>query len=125
MNALHLQPGQQQVVGPGSNPGWVFGYVPSATEWNDWWSRKLDVAQGALVVLADTAPTNVVPGSLWFDSTNAQLYIYYSDPNGTQWVAANNANGGYALSGALTSTVQELADQVAILTARIAALEAE
>lgn len=29
---------------PGANPGWTTGYVPPASEWNQWWSNKVDTA---------------------------------------------------------------------------------
>ena len=31
-----------------------------------------------------------VVGALWFDSTGLQLYIFYTDTNGSQWVPTNN-----------------------------------
>jgi hypothetical protein len=33
----------------GSDPGWETGYVPPAAEWNDWWSRKVDVGDASLI----------------------------------------------------------------------------
>ena len=26
----------------GSSPNWTKGYIPSASEWNSWWAKKLD-----------------------------------------------------------------------------------
>jgi hypothetical protein len=31
---------------PASSPGWLTGYVPSAAEWNYWWSQKMDISAG-------------------------------------------------------------------------------
>lgn len=66
----------------GESPGWVAGYVPSAGEWNDWFSRKIDIdnpefvggpflatAGGTMTGVlfltpgAPTAPTQAVPKS--------------------------------------------------------------
>jgi hypothetical protein len=41
---------------------------------------------GAVVTIADSAPTSPVAGQLWFDSVNCRLYLYYSDPNTSQWI---------------------------------------
>lgn len=35
-----------------SNPGWVFGYVPPASEWNSRWSGKLDTTNGLATSLS-------------------------------------------------------------------------
>lgn len=48
MCALHLTGTPDQFAASGSNPGWQPGYVPPATEWNDWWSRKLDADDPAV-----------------------------------------------------------------------------
>jgi hypothetical protein len=32
-------------------------------------------------------PPNPVPGSLWYDSNNSNLNIYYKDLNGSQWIS--------------------------------------
>jgi hypothetical protein len=41
---------------------------------------------GAVVTISDTAPTLPVAGQLWFDSVGARLYLYFTDPNTSQWV---------------------------------------
>lgn len=38
--------------------------------------------------VSDTAPASPVQGDLWWDSTSAQLYIYYVDGTSSQWVIA-------------------------------------
>jgi hypothetical protein len=60
------------------------------------------------VSVGDTFPANPQPGSLWWDSVGGQLYVYFNDGDTTQWVIANNFNGGAylplnggTLSGAL------------------------
>jgi hypothetical protein len=39
------------------------------------------------VYISVSPPGNPVPGSLWFDSNNATLNIYYKDLNGSQWIS--------------------------------------
>jgi len=88
----------------GSAPGWSYGYVPTAGEWNLWWSNKQDnlgytplsLAGGTMTGLlitaapapaganfnlspgvAPTAPNN---GDLW--TTAAGLFV---ETNGATW----------------------------------------
>lgn len=35
-------------------------------------------------------PANPINNQLWFSSSSGQLYIWYQDPNSSQWVIANN-----------------------------------
>ena len=58
-------------------------------------SKSLRIFDGAIlggtllnasVSVADTPPTTPNQGSLWFNSTNGSLYIYYQDINSNQWV---------------------------------------
>jgi hypothetical protein len=44
------------------------------------------------VLIAATPPTSPV-GTLWWDSTGGQLYVYYNDGNSTAWVPASNIIG--------------------------------
>jgi hypothetical protein len=46
--------------------------------------------QGPNPTISDTPPGSPTQGSLWWDSTGGQLYVWYVDPTGPgQWVAAN------------------------------------
>lgn len=36
--------------------------------------------------IGDAAPSNPNPGDLWFDSTTAQLFVWYDDVSSSQWV---------------------------------------
>lgn len=45
----------------------------------------------APVTISDTAPTGKVPGDLWWNSSNGQMFIYYQDNTSAQWVVANAA----------------------------------
>lgn len=59
-------------------------------------TRELTTATGtagATVTISDTPPSSPTAGSLWFDSSVANLRIYYSDQDSSQWVDANGASG--------------------------------
>jgi hypothetical protein len=43
------------------------------------------------VNFGDTPPLNPTPGTLWWNTTVGQLYIWYVDPNTSQWVIAVNS----------------------------------
>jgi hypothetical protein len=44
---------------------------------------------GASVYVQDTAPTTTVQGALWWNSSDGNLYLYYTDPDSSQWVPAS------------------------------------
>jgi hypothetical protein len=48
----------------------------------------------ARAIISDTSPPDPYPGLFWFDSANPQLYLWYSDPNSSQWVIATANAGG-------------------------------
>nr|BDD43775.1 hypothetical protein 11 [bacterium]BDD46708.1 hypothetical protein 19 [Paracoccaceae bacterium] len=63
-------------------------------DYNDWVLSSLVSLDKALtedsVFIDKTPPTeNVIPGTLWFNSTTLELSIYYEDDNIKQWVPAN------------------------------------
>jgi hypothetical protein len=41
----------------------------------------------APVFISVSPPPNPIPGSLWYDSNNSNLNIYYKDLNGSQWIS--------------------------------------
>jgi len=49
---------------------------------------------GTTVLVSDTPPLVPTQGDLWFDSTNAQLFVRYNDANSNQWVIANTSGSG-------------------------------
>jgi hypothetical protein len=64
---------------------------------------------GGSVSVGDVAPANPQPGTLWWDSVGGQMYVWYVDPNTSQWVVANNGTStdylplsGGTLTGPLT-----------------------
>lgn len=78
----------------------------------------IPIGGAGLVPTADTAPSSPADGSLWWDSVSGQLFIYYTDVSGSQWVQASNPT-------AVPSVVlDEMMARIDQLEARIAALEA-
>ena len=51
-------------------------------------------AAGASITVSDTPPSSPSPGALWYDSVGGQLYVWYTDPNTSQWVPTTNQMGG-------------------------------
>src|SRR4029077_5840246 len=41
---------------------------------------------GAATTVSDTAPSSPISGQLWFESDTGKTYIWYTDPNTSQWV---------------------------------------
>ena len=41
------------------------------------------------ISVSDTAPSSPSNGDMWFDSSNANTYIYYSDTDSNQWIQLN------------------------------------
>jgi hypothetical protein len=80
----------QTYVGPG-NVLWQFDGVK-------WLASQ--GGGGVFVVISDTAPPNPAVGTFWWDSTAAQLFLFYYDGNSSQWVQANSltADVGAALA---------------------------
>lgn len=52
------------------------------------------------VAVSDTPPSNPETGALWFDSSVAKTYIYYSDGSSAQWVQLNPSGGSDGAAGA-------------------------
>jgi hypothetical protein len=49
---------------------------------------------GASITVADIPPNNPIQGSLWFNSANGQLYVWYNDGSSAQWVTVVNQGLG-------------------------------
>ena len=52
------------------------------------------VLAASSVTVADAAPSTPKAGDLWWDSVGGQLYVWFTDPNTSQWVIANSLGGG-------------------------------
>ncbi len=46
----------------------------------------------AAVTISTTAPGSPTVGALWWDETNATMYVYYNDGDSSQWVPATPEN---------------------------------
>jgi outer membrane protein assembly factor BamB len=70
------------VVGDGMAVGgkWIFEPIPGRS-------------YIGRAIIGTQPPANPYPGTLWFDSFGAQLYIYFDDGNSAQWVAVVNQPG--------------------------------
>ena len=58
-------------------------------KWNGvtWTATIVPTPTSAPVFISSSPPPNPVNGSLWYDSTNSNLNIYYRDLNGSQWIS--------------------------------------
>jgi hypothetical protein len=50
---------------------------------------KVSGGLSAGVYIGDNPPANPVTGQLWWQSSSGNTFIYYSDPNSSQWVQFN------------------------------------
>lgn len=55
------------------------------------WKKVPSILIGAYS--AATPPASPLPSQLWFNTTDAQFYIYYSDEDGNQWVQLSGDEG--------------------------------
>ena len=53
---------------------------------------------------SDTAPLNPEDGDSWFNSSTGQLFVYYEDADGSQWVEAGSPLLGYDTLSNLSDT---------------------
>jgi hypothetical protein len=65
----------QAVIGEAPQDGLV--YARKSGNWV--------IATGAMIV-ADSPPSPVANGQLWFESDSGQTFMWYSDPNSSQWI---------------------------------------
>jgi hypothetical protein len=58
-------------------------------KWNGvtWAATIVPTPTSAPVFVSVSPPPNPINGSLWYDSNNSNLNIYYRDLNGSQWVS--------------------------------------
>lgn len=71
--------------------------------WNgtdyDW----IDSSSGASIEVSATAPSSPSSGDMWFDSTTANTYIYYTDADSSQWIQINGTGVSPAGSGEIST----------------------
>jgi hypothetical protein len=67
---------------------YVANQAVSAGAWN---AAQWTQGGGAGATVADTPPTSPINGQLWWESDTGTLWMYYTDPNTSQWVAISGA----------------------------------
>jgi len=77
LNGTYPNPG----IAPSGTNGWVLTTVGGVATW-------AAASGGATITVSDTAPASPSAGALWWKSDIGQLFLYYQDPNTTQWVPA-------------------------------------
>jgi hypothetical protein len=75
------------------------------------------------IVISDTAPSSPTVGMLWFDSVNAQTYMWYADPNSSQWVVLNTTSNTNTGTLMVEETMMDLVTIINDLVTRVIALE--
>ena len=65
---------------------------------------------GASVTVSETAPTSPSAGDLWWSSSEAVMYIYYTDTDSSQWVSTSTpgATGATGADGAAATGYGQL-----------------
>ncbi len=88
---------------PSPTVGQIYTSNGRSWKWNgvQWTAVAVSSPTSAPVYISVSPPPNPVAGSLWYDSNNSNLNIWYTDLNGSQWVSVVpypqdtiNQNGG-------------------------------
>ena len=53
---------------------------------NNQWTKKV-----GNMIMSDNAPSNPIPGQMWFDTTVLKTFVYYADGSSSQWVEINTS----------------------------------
>ena len=74
---------------PSPTVGQIYTSNGRSWKWNgvQWTAVAVSSPTSAPVYISVSPPPNPVAGSLWYDSNNSNLNIYYKDLNGSQWVS--------------------------------------
>ena len=74
---------------PSPTVGQIYTSNGRSWKWNgvQWTAVAVSSPTSAPVYISVSPPPHPVPGSLWYDSNNSNLNIYYKDLNGSQWVS--------------------------------------
>lgn len=118
-------------LGPGATPDWLPGYVPSAAEWNMWWSNKVDsdnpelvggpflptaggTMLGALVLAGPPTQANQACTKAYADSLSIEAGPFLSLAGGTMTGVLTLA-AAYPPVGPNDATPKQYVDQVQAL----------
>jgi hypothetical protein len=77
--------------------GQVFDTPTFSYTWNgtSWIANPPGTANsGSGIHVGDNPPTDPVAFPMWWNSTNLQLFVWYTDADSSQWVAASADSGG-------------------------------
>lgn len=74
---------------PSPTVGQIYTSNGRTWKWNgvQWTATAVSSPTSAPVYVSMSPPPNPISGSLWYDSANASLNVYYVDLNGGQWIA--------------------------------------
>jgi len=74
---------------PSPTVGQVYTSNGRTWKWNgvQWTAVAVSTPTSAPVYVSVSPPPNPIQGSLWYDSNNSNLNIWYKDQNGGQWVS--------------------------------------
>ena len=74
---------------PSPTVGQIYTANGRSWKWNgvQWTAVAVSSPTSAPVYISISPPPNPVAGSLWYNSNNSDLNIYYTDLNGSQWVS--------------------------------------
>ena len=74
---------------PSPTVGQIYTSNGRTWRWNgvQWTAVAVSSPTSAPVYVSVSPPPNPIQGSLWYDSNNSNLNIYYTDLNGSQWVS--------------------------------------
>jgi hypothetical protein len=78
----HVHPSDTSKIGDAPSDGTIYGRKNAA------WIAAAGAGGGGSIIVSDTAPPSPTSGTLWWNSTTGQMYIWYVDPDSSQWVIA-------------------------------------
>ena len=74
---------------PSPSVGQIYTSNGRTWKWNgvQWTAVAVSTPTSAPVYVSSSPPPYPIQGSLWYDSNNSNLNIYYTDLNGSQWIS--------------------------------------
>lgn len=74
---------------PNPTVGQIYTSNGRSWKWSgvQWTATTIPTPSSAPVYVSVSPPPNAIQGSLWYDSNNANLNIFYKDLNGAQWIS--------------------------------------